>query len=46
LKKMLSASAFHLKGNGWYETDFKNSGSKVEKKAASSNTSSGGGASK
>jgi putative FmdB family regulatory protein len=46
LKKMLSASAFHLKGSGWYETDFKNSGSKAEKKAASSNTSSGGGASK
>ncbi len=34
LKKMLSASAFHLKGTGWYETDFKNSGKKPEKKAA------------
>jgi len=23
LKKMISASAFRLKGSGWYETDFK-----------------------
>lgn len=23
LKKILSASGFRLKGNGWYETDFK-----------------------
>ncbi len=26
LKKQLSAAAFQLKGSGWYETDFKNSG--------------------
>lgn len=26
LKKMLSAAAFRLKGNGWYETDFKSGG--------------------
>lgn len=25
LKKLISASAFHLKGNGWYVTDFRNS---------------------
>ncbi|MDQ8039602.1 MAG: zinc ribbon domain-containing protein [Rickettsiella sp.] len=24
LKKLISAPAFHLKGTGWYETDFKN----------------------
>lgn len=24
LKKLVSAAAFHLKGTGWYETDFKN----------------------
>ncbi len=36
LKKMISASAFHLKGTGWYETDFKNSGKKPEKKEAKS----------
>ncbi len=27
LKKKLSAAAFHLKGSGWYETDFKGSSS-------------------
>lgn len=24
LKKLISAAAFHLKGTGWYTTDFKN----------------------
>ncbi len=28
LKKKISAAGFRLKGNGWYETDFKNSGQK------------------
>lgn len=28
LKKLISASAFRLKGTGWYETDFKSSGKK------------------
>jgi putative FmdB family regulatory protein len=26
--KMLTAAGFHLKGGGWYATDFKNSGAK------------------
>jgi len=26
--KMLTAAGFHLKGSGWYATDFKNSGAK------------------
>lgn len=26
LKRLVSAAAFQLKGNGWYQTDFKNSG--------------------
>ncbi len=26
LRKKVTAAAFHLKGTGWYETDFKNSG--------------------
>jgi len=26
LKKQVTAAAFKLKGGGWYETDFKNSG--------------------
>ncbi|HYI85499.1 MAG TPA: zinc ribbon domain-containing protein [Burkholderiales bacterium] len=34
LQKQLSAAGFHLKGSGWYATDFKGSGKKpVEKKA-------------
>ena len=46
LKKMLSASAFHLKGSGWYETDFKNSSSKPDKKAPSCSTCPSGDSSK
>jgi putative FmdB family regulatory protein len=28
LQKLMSAPGFHLKGSGWYATDFKHSGSK------------------
>ncbi len=28
LEKMISATAFRLKGDGWYETDFKQGGKK------------------
>lgn len=28
LRKMLSAPSFHLKGSGWYQTDFKHAGQK------------------
>ena len=39
LKKLVSASAFRLKGGGWYETDFKTGNKKnvaqADKKAAS-----------
>ena len=28
LKKLVSAAAFHLKGGGWYATDFKNGNNK------------------
>lgn len=28
MKKLVSASAFRLKGGGWYETDFKTGGKK------------------
>lgn len=28
LRKQVTAAAFKLKGTGWYETDFKNSGAK------------------
>ena len=30
LVKLVSAAGFRLKGTGWYETDFKNSGKKTE----------------
>ena len=38
LQKRISAAGFRLKGTGWYETDFKNSGAKkkTEDKSASS----------
>jgi putative FmdB family regulatory protein len=41
LKKQISAAGFQLKGNGWYATDFKNSGTKPEKaeKAGKAETS-------
>lgn len=41
LQKQLTAAAFKLKGTGWYETDFKNSGKKpVAEKADKSQDSS------
>jgi putative FmdB family regulatory protein len=30
LRKQVTAAAFKLKGTGWYETDFKNSGAKAK----------------
>ncbi len=33
LKKLISKSAFQLKGTGWYETDFKGSAKKTEKQS-------------
>lgn len=30
LKKLISTSAFHLKGSGWYVTDFKNPPAKAD----------------
>jgi putative FmdB family regulatory protein len=41
LRKLISAAAFVLKGSGWYETDFKDSGKK--KKEDSKSESSGDG---
>ena len=35
LRKQLTAAAFKLNGTGWYETDFKNSGSKPAAKSSS-----------
>ena len=33
-KKMLSAAGFQLKGSGWYQTDFRGTGSKNKEKPA------------
>ena len=32
-QKMLTAAGFHLKGSGWYASDFKGSGSRPKEKA-------------
>lgn len=34
LRKQVTAAAFKLKGTGWYETDFKNSGKPAPAKTA------------
>jgi len=36
LKRLISSVGFRLKGTGWYETDFKNQGSKDKKNGTSS----------
>jgi putative FmdB family regulatory protein len=38
--KAVSASAFHLKGNGWYKTDYSSSGSSKSSTSSTSSTSS------
>ena len=38
LKKKISAVGFQLKGTGWYETDFKNSGTQPATKEATANS--------
>ncbi len=38
LKKQVTAAAFKLKGTGWYETDFKNSGKQPTKSEPSAAT--------
>ena len=41
LKKKVSAAGFQLKGTGWYETDFKNSGSAPKSGDAKSTSAAG-----
>jgi len=41
LRKKVTAAAFKLKGTGWYETDFKNSGKKPADNKSSSNKVAG-----
>ena len=43
LSKMVSAAGFHLKGSGWYATDFKGGGSKPAAKAEGGSESKDGG---
>ncbi|WP_347987212.1 FmdB family zinc ribbon protein [Methylomonas sp. AM2-LC] len=46
LKKLISAAGFRLKGDGWYETDFKSGAKKNvagESKTPEKSASSGGG---
>ncbi len=40
LKKLVTAAAFRLKGSGWYETDFKNSGKEKADKSTKDTKSS------
>lgn len=42
LKKLISAGGFHLKGSGWYATDFKG-GSKKSDSSGGSDSGSGSG---
>ena len=46
LKKLISASAFRLKGGGWYETDFKTGNKKNVAQADKASSSDGKSASK
>lgn len=39
LRKQVTAAAFKLKGSGWYETDFKNSGKPNTASAAGTSSS-------
>ena len=38
LKKLISAAAFHLKGDGWYVTDFRDKGKSKSKDKGKSDT--------
>ena len=40
-KKVISAAAFHLKGGGWYKTDYGSSGSSAATSGSSDSSSSG-----
>lgn len=42
LEKLLSAPAFHLKGSGWYKTDYAGSGSAAAAGAKEGSTESSG----
>ena len=41
LRKLISAAAFHLKGDGWYVTDFRDKGTGKSKDAGKSDSAEG-----
>ena len=41
MKKQVTSAGFHLKGSGWYKTDFRNSGAAPSKGAQASGASEG-----
>lgn len=43
LKRLVSASAFRLKGSGWYETDFKKDNKRNLADSSSTNTATSSG---
>ena len=43
LKKLISAAAFHLKGDGWYVTDFRDKGKSKDKDRGRSDSSESAG---
>ena len=46
LRKQISAAAFHLKGDGWYVTDFRDKGKSKDKGTGKSDSAKGSGDSK
>ena len=46
LKKLISAAAFHLKGDGWYVTDFRDKGKSKDKDKGKSDSAESAGDSK
>ena len=46
LKKLISAAAFHLKGDGWYVTDFRDKGKSKDKDKGKSDSAESAGESK
>jgi putative FmdB family regulatory protein len=42
VQKLISRSAFHLKGNGWYVTDYARKGSNNESSSTAQTSDSGG----
>jgi len=46
VERLISESAFHLKGSGWYKTDYKNGAAKTKAKGSEEGSSTSEGSSK